>query len=188
MERYERSARTGMPFGYYKRLNREQKAVYRRSDEVNAVRLPDPRRLHPTITELAAALAQQNQPRTQALCQQLVDAMTHGLRIAPVRVTVLAVRPANDWGELHGFYRPETHDESASITVWMRTAQRRQVVAFRTFLRTLLHEVCHHLDYTLLALDYSFHTQGFYRRESSLFHQLVPGARARVTGVNGERG
>lgn len=176
-----------MPFGYYKRLNREQKAVYRQSDEVSVVRLPEPRRLHPVILELAAALGRENQPRTQALCQHLADAITRGLRVAPVRVTVLAVRPANDWGELHGFYRPERPAESASVTVWMRTAQRRQVVAFRTFLRTLLHELCHHLDYTLLALDYSFHTQGFYRRESSLFHQLVPGARAKAMGVNGKR-
>jgi hypothetical protein len=47
-------------------------------------------------------------------------------------------------------------------------------VAFRTFLRTLLHELCHHLDYRLYRLPDSFHTEGFYKRESSLFHQLVP--------------
>jgi uncharacterized damage-inducible protein DinB len=31
----------------------------------------------------------------------------------------------------------------------------------------------HHLDYTLLKLGDSLHTQGFYQRESHLFHQLV---------------
>ena len=46
---------------------------------------------------------------------------------------------------------------------------------FRTFLRTLLHELCHHLDYELLDLDDSFHTEGFFKRESSLFKQLVDG-------------
>ena len=56
----------------------------------------------------------------------------------------------------------------------MRTAKRRQVVAFRTYLRTLLHEVCHHLDYELLKLADSFHTEGFFKRESSLFKQIVP--------------
>jgi hypothetical protein len=56
----------------------------------------------------------------------------------------------------------------------MRTAQRHQVVRFRTFLRTLLHELCHHLDYELLELPDSFHTDGFYRRESSLLRQLLP--------------
>jgi hypothetical protein len=47
-------------------------------------------------------------------------------------------------------------------------------VAFRTFLRTLLHEIGHHLDYEYLKLADSFHTEGFFRRESSLFTQLVP--------------
>jgi hypothetical protein len=55
----------------------------------------------------------------------------------------------------------------------MRTARLRRVVAFRTYLRTLLHELGHHLDYRYLKLADSFHTQGFYQRESSLFHQLV---------------
>ena len=56
----------------------------------------------------------------------------------------------------------------------MRTAQQRRVVAFRTYLRTLLHELNHHFDIELLELDDSFHTEGFYKRESSLFKQLVP--------------
>ena len=63
----------------------------------------------------------------------------------------------------------------------MRTAHRRQVVAFRTFLRTLLHEVCHHLDYDLLRLPDSFHTEGFYKRESSLLKQILG------EGTRGER-
>jgi DinB superfamily len=57
------------------------------------------------------------------------------------------------------------------------------VVAFRTYLRTLLHEVGHHLDYALLRLRDSYHTEGFYKRESSLFHQLVAERRARSPGV-----
>ena len=60
----------------------------------------------------------------------------------------------------------------------MRTAKQRRVVAFRTYLRTLLHEVGHHFDYTLLRLPDSYHTEGFYKRESSLFKQLVPEPRA----------
>ena len=56
----------------------------------------------------------------------------------------------------------------------MRTARRKQVVAFRTFLRTLLHEFCHHLDYECYKLHDSFHTEGFYKRESSLLKQLLP--------------
>ena len=65
----------------------------------------------------------------------------------------------------------------------MRTARHRRVVAFRTFLRTLLHEAGHHLDYTYLKLADSFHTEGFFKRESSLFYQLVPSALAPGRGA-----
>lgn len=65
-------------------------------------------------------------------------------------------------------------DTTAVIRVWMKTAANERVVAHRTFLRTLLHEVCHHLDYDLLQLADFFHTQGFFARESSLVRQLAP--------------
>lgn len=90
----------------------------------------------------------------------------------PVRVEVLAARPHARWGELHGLYTAE-RGKRPKIQLWMRTAKQKRVVAFRTYLRTLLHEVGHHLDYTVLGLDESYHTEGFYKRESSLFHQLV---------------
>ena len=55
----------------------------------------------------------------------------------------------------------------------MYTARRRQVVAYRTFLRTLVHELCHHLDFEGFRLAESFHTEGFYKRESALFRAIV---------------
>jgi hypothetical protein len=36
----------------------------------------------------------------------------------------------------------------------------------------VLHELCHHLDYELYNLPETFHTQGFYKRESSLYAQI----------------
>jgi hypothetical protein len=79
--------------------------------------------------------------------------------------------------ELHGLYLPEEDGASARIQVWMRTAKHKKVVAFRSFLRTVLHELCHHLDYEFFHFPETLHTEGFYNRESSLFHQLVPEAR-----------
>ncbi len=38
----------------------------------------------------------------------------------------------------------------------------------------LLRELCHHFDYERLGLRDSYHTQGFFRRESSLARQLLP--------------
>ena len=110
--------------------------------------------------------------------QDLIDALVAGFRVPPIRVRVLATRPADGGGELHGLYEPEDGSTPARISVWMRTAQRRQVVAFRTFLRTLIHELCHHLDYELFGLPETFHTEGFYKRESTLAAALFAQADA----------
>jgi hypothetical protein len=71
-------------------------------------------------------------------------------------------------------YYPAEGRKFPRMKLWMRTAKRQQVVAFKTFLRTLLHELCHHLDYECLGLKDSFHTEGFCRRESSLVQQILP--------------
>ena len=48
------------------------------------------------------------------------------------------------------------------------TVKQRRVVAFRTYLRSLLYAMGHHLDYALLGLRDSYHSEGFYKLESSL--------------------
>ncbi len=164
-----------MPFAYYARLSESQKAVYDRSDRIAQILLPEADALHPLVTALADALARENRELIRAICQRLLDGLTGALRVDPVRVEVLAARPHARWGELHGLYTERTGRLAPKITLWMRTARQRRVVRFRTFLRTLLHELCHHLDYRLFRLADSFHTEGFYKREASLFHQLVPG-------------
>lgn len=169
-----------MVFSYYKRLSRKQQAVYRVSDKISEVLLPNPYPLRPLVDQIAAALKAEDRPRTEAACQALVAGIAASLKVPQVEVKVLAVRPSNDRGELHGFYRTPAEGARGYISVWMRTAQRRQVVAFRTFLRTLLHEVCHHLDFNLLRLPDSYHTEGFYKRETSLFRQLVAAAEIRA--------
>ncbi len=116
----------------------------------------------------------ENRATVQRLSQQITDGIIRQLQVPPLRIQVLAVRPSDDWGELHGLYLPEEDGKSAKIQLWMRTAKQRRVVAFKSYLRTLLHEICHHLDYELYKFPETFHTEGFYNRESSLFHQLVP--------------
>jgi hypothetical protein len=102
----------------------------------------------------------------------VLSELTTRLEVPRVRVRVLSVRPSGQWGELHGLYQPYEDGTPPLITVWMRTVARKQVVAFKTFLRTLLHELCHHLDYELYKLPETLHTEGFYKRESSLLAQL----------------
>jgi DinB superfamily len=165
-------------FSYYERLSRAQQAVYRQSDAVTTVRLEHPRELHPLVEALAQALATEDRAATQAASERLVRGLTQALGMPPVHVEVLAARPHAGWGELHGLYTAE-RGRTPKIQLWMRTAKQKRVVAFRTYLRTLLHEVGHHIDFTALRLPDSFHTEGFYKRESSLFAQLVPAAKGR---------
>ncbi len=54
------------------------------------------------------------------------------------------------------------------IRIYHRTAVRRQVLAPRPFLDTLLHEWVHHLDFAGLRLDRSPHTLGFSARLQQL--------------------
>ena len=167
-----------MPFAYYNRLSSRDRAIYRRSDSVTSVALPEAEGLQPRIEELRRALARDDRRAVAAAAGALALGLARGLGVPPVAIDVLAVRPSAAWGELHGLY---TRDEGRPprVQLWMRTARHRRAVAFRTFLRTLLHEVGHHIDYELLGLPDSFHTEGFFKRESSLFRQLVPEAATR---------
>lgn len=165
-----------MPFAYYTRLSPREQRIYRESDRVGSITLSRPELFGPLVEALHAALARDDRKAVAAAAGYLVSGITEMLEVAPVRVEVLAVRPSGSGGELHGLYTPAGRSP-AQIQVWMRTARHRRVVAFKSFLRTLLHEVLHHLDYHLLKLADSFHTEGFFKRESSLFHQLVPDAR-----------
>jgi DinB superfamily len=171
-----------MPFSYYARLSRSQQAIYRKSDEIVEVRLPQPAALHPAVAALTTALATEDRAQVQRATERLIRGLTDALGVSPVQVEVLAARPHAKWGELHGLYTVE-RGKPPKVQLWMRTAKQRRVVAFRTYLRTLLHEVGHHLDYTLLRLRDSYHTEGFYKRESSLFHQLVAEHRSPAASV-----
>jgi hypothetical protein len=162
-----------MAYAYYDRLTGPQKAIYRQSDRVTHVTLDRPDAVKPLVVELAEALARDDRVAVEDAANELATAITLDLGIVPVSVSVLAVRPQRAHDELHGLYTWEA-GKRARIQVWMRTAKQKRVVAFRTFLRTLLHELCHHIDYAHLRLGESFHTQGFFRRESSLVRQLLP--------------
>jgi hypothetical protein len=170
-------------FAYYNRLGRRERRIYDQSDAVTSVRLPAGAELQAWSARVAAALAADDRGATEAAAQRLVDGVLGRLHVMPVEVRVLAVRPSTSRQELHGLYEYGGQRARPQVTVWMRTVQKRQVVAFRTFLRTLLHEVVHHLDYQMLRLADSYHTQGFYKRAESLYRQLVSPELAAATAV-----
>jgi hypothetical protein len=157
------------------KLSRAEQRTWARSNRVAGVRLPPNRVLTPRALAVAEALGTGDRRRVQAASQQLLDAACALLQLPPLRVEVGGVRPRDGDGELHGLYTPSNGRAMRDrVQVWMHTAKRRQVVAFKTFLRTLLHELCHHIDYERLKLDHSFHTEGFYKRESSLMYAVLP--------------
>jgi hypothetical protein len=167
-----------MPFSYFERLSPSRKRTYLKSDAIRRIELAGAEALVPLAAAIEAPLAAGERAAAQKASQALVDAINARLATPPVRVRVLERRPSNAAGELHGLYEPrETEEyargERATISVWMRTAQKEQVVKFRTFLRTLLHEVVHHLDYEFYKLPETFHTEGFYARESGLLKALL---------------
>jgi hypothetical protein len=162
-----------VPFAYYQRLSKRDRAIYDRSDRIVRVDLPRAEGLRPIVGILAEGLTRDDRKVVEAACNRLALGITTCMNVEPLRVSVLAVRPVLLSAELHGLYTRDGR-EMPRIRLWMRTVAHRRVVAFRTFLRTFLHEICHHLDYTHLDMPESFHTEGFFKRESSLFYQLVP--------------
>ena len=161
-------------FGYYDKLPAGSKRTYRKSDAIERVDVPDVASLAPLAAAIDPALAAARRAEVERACQALAGAITQRLQAPPVVVRVLERRPSNDWGELHGLYEPdEVTRGTARISLWMRTAAKEQVVKYRTFLRTLVHELCHHLDYEHFGLAETFHTQGFYIRESALTRELL---------------
>ena len=103
-------------------------------------------------------------------CGELLDAASEFYKVPACGFRVLAARPlrvGERWTtELFGDYTPET----MLIRVWMRTAVRNEVTSFGTFLSTLCHEFCHHLDYQKFGFHDSWHTHGFYERAAVLYH------------------
>jgi hypothetical protein len=163
-----------MPFAYYDRLSAARKKIYRASDAITKIELRDAAALMPLARAIDPALASENRRAVERACQALVDAVNAQLATPPIHVRVLERRPSDDWGELQGLYDPdEVTGGVARISVWMRTARKEQVVKFRTFLRTLVHEIVHHLDYEHFKLAETFHTEGFYARESALVRSML---------------
>jgi len=175
-----------MPYSYYQRLAASEKKIYRASDQISNVSLKDSTNLLPFVRNVRSALKSKQKAKVLNASQVLVNQLTQQLEIPAIKVKVLTSRPHNNYGELHGLYEPVSRKvKVAEVSVWMLTAKRKQVVAFKTYMRTLFHEVCHHLDYELYKLEDSYHTEGFFKRESSLYKQLVEKSIDDVQDVSG---
>src|SRR2546422_10135688 len=155
-----------LPFSYYARLSRAQQAVYRKSDAITELRVSQAERFAAAVDAVESALLAEDRAATQTASERVVGGLMTVLGAPPVRVEVLAARPDARWGELHGLYTAE-RGRRPKIQLWMRTAKQKRVVAFRTYLRFFFNDTATTEIYTVLRLEESYHTEGFYKRESS---------------------
>ena len=146
------------------------RARFFESDRTDALDLPRDGHLQEIAQRLESAMAADKIRDVRSLCTKFLATASNFYEVPPCGVRVLAARPlrTRERGtfELFGDYTPE----SMLIRVWMRTAVRKEVTSFGTFLSTLCHEFCHHLDFKKFGFADSWHTRGFYERAGVLYH------------------
>lgn len=163
-----------MTQAFYQRLSKTRQKIYTNSNQIKSLKLKDSIILKKSSDVIEQSLLLANVDAVEAACQLFVDQMCVQFNLVSARTHVLERRPYDRNSELHGLYEPVDRScTQGQIYIWMRTAKRQQVVAFKAFVRTLIHEFCHHLDYEYFRLPESFHTQGFYQRESSIYKQII---------------
>lgn len=144
---------------------------YERSDLLADLPLPQDDRLVQAAKKIEAALQTENVAEVSRASGEFLKVAAAFYGVSRPRLQVLAARPrlVYETGvavELFGDY----HLQEKRIRLWMRTAVRKRVTSFGTFLATLCHEFCHHLDRELLGFEHTPHTRGFYERVAALYH------------------
>ena len=140
------------------------------SDRIRTLDLPQDGRLPAIAKSIESAMKTGKSADVRRACAEFL-AETSGFYGTPIcGVRVLAAWPLRvreNWTtELFGDYKPET----MLIRLWIWTAVRKEITSFGTFLSTLCHEFCHHLDYQHFGFRDSWHTRAFYERTAALYH------------------
>jgi hypothetical protein len=176
-------------------------AAFLESDRLRILEVPQDDRLRTLARSLDAAMQGGTSRVVRQGCSEFLAVASDFYGMPRPLVRVLAGRPLRmregGWAtELFGDYAPE----AMLIRVWMRTAVRKQVTSFGTFLSTLCHEFCHHIDYHRFGFHDSWHTRGFYERVATLYHHArgtplkqlswvrAPGGRWRIDWPRTKRG
>ena len=134
-------------------------AQFLESDRLGTLEVPQDDRLRGPAKALEAAMSDQNSVGVHQASAEFLNRAADFYGVRKPAVRVLAARPIRvregGWAtELFGDYAPET----MLIRVWMRTAVLKQVTSYGTFLSTICHEFCHHLDYQRFGFCDSWHT------------------------------
>jgi len=148
----------------------QNRAGYAESDRTKTLDLPDNVVLSTIAASIEDAMRTGKAAEVRRPCLEFLERAAEFYKVPPSGIRVLAARPLRvreNWtSELFGDYDPAT----MAIRLWMRTAVRKEVTSYGTFLSTLCHEFCHHLDFHLFKFPDSWHTRGFYERTATLYH------------------
>ena len=140
------------------------------SDRIKNLELPQDGSLLAIARSIESAMKGGITADVRRACAEFVRVGSDFYKVPACGIRILAARPlrVRERGtiELFGDYSPET----MVIRVWMRTAVRKEVTSFGTFLSTVCHEFCHHLDFQKFGFHESWHTRGFYERTAVLYH------------------
>jgi len=150
------------------------KRAYAASDERKVLELPPAEPVRTQTNLLLAAVAEGEPDAVRAAGLTLLGSLCERYEVPKPKLQVLGIRPHQVWEgvcsyQLFGDYTPATQ----RIRVWLRTAMRGQVTTGKSFLSTLLHELCHHLDVQAFSWPDSPHTRGFYGRVDVLYHHVL---------------
>jgi hypothetical protein len=178
----------------------ENRAGFLESDQIKTLDLPQDGCFLATARSIEAAMKTGKNTDVRHACNEFLVETSEFYQTPPCGIRVLAARPLRvreHWTtELFGDYTPET----MLIRVWTRTAVRKEITSFGTFLSTLCHEFCHHLDFQRFGFADSWHTRGFYERTAVLYHHArgtspkrlfwvaTPGGRWRIDWPRTTRG
>lgn len=140
------------------------------SDRLKTVPVPTDGTLPRIAAVIETAMNAGTMREVSRACEEFLRTASEFYQVPKCGVRVLAARPLRvreySTTELFGDYHPDT----MLIRVWMKTAVRKEITSFGTFLSTLCHEFCHHLDFQRLGFRDSWHTRGFYERTAALYH------------------
>jgi len=100
--------------------------------------------------------------------QTLSDMICKSLRINNLPIKLKGARPQSGRGTTHGSYTRNISKKTFYITLYGITPKTKKIVAIKTLIKTLIHEIMHHYDFEKLNLISSNHTTGFYKRISVL--------------------
>jgi hypothetical protein len=149
---------------------KKNRAGFSESDRIRTLDLPQDWHLPRIAQSIDFAMRAGAPADVRRTCTEFLEAASEFYKVSECGVRVLAARPLRvreHWStELFGDYDPKT----MLIRLWMRTAVRKEVTSYGTFLSTLCHEFCHHLDFHRFKFPDSWHTRGFYERAAALYH------------------